>query len=171
MTRKTRARGHSINLAQESDIGPRMLHERGWLTLEDAPDPGDPNRTIRRARAVWVPDEWLRKGVIDQAAHNAAVRYHEAYALGVIGAKDRPDVYIRVSGYRGGYSDARLAAATDFRKAEKAVGVFAADCLTWCVLGTSCVAAWARNRQMHPQIARGYLLAAIHRLTEHYRLT
>jgi hypothetical protein len=166
---KPRARG--LNASHESDIGPLMLHRRGWLTLEDAPDPDAPNRTIRRARAVWVPDEWLRKGTITQAHHNAAVRYHEAYALGVMGASDRAPIYIQITGAPSGLSDARLAAVTDYRKASDAVGAFSADCLTWCVLNRSTVANWANNRRMHPQIAAGYLLAAIHRLTEHYRLT
>jgi hypothetical protein len=168
---KPRARGQSLNAPQEPDLGPLMLHRRGWLTLEDAPDPDAPNRTLRRARAVWVPDEWLRKGTIDQADHSATVRYHEAYALGIMGASERAPVYVQMTGAPSGLSDAKLAAATDYRKASEAVGAFSANCLTWCVLGRSTVAEWAGNRQIHPQIAAGYLLAAIHRLTEHYRLT
>lgn len=164
-------RSRGLNHTQEPDIGPMMLHRRGWLTLEDAPDPDAPNRTIRRARAVWVPDEWLRKGTIDQADHSAAVRYHDAYALGIEGARERMEFYVQMTGAPSGYSDARLAAATDYRKASDAVGAFSANCLTWCVLRRSTVADWAGNRQLHPQIAAGYLLAAIHRLTEHYRLT
>lgn len=167
----TRARGRGLNAHQEPDLGPVILHRRGWLTLEDAPDPDAPNRTVRRARAVWVPDEWLRKGTIAQADHDAATRYHEAYALGIMGARERMPVYVQMTGAPAGYSDARLAAATDFREAEKAVGPFAADCLTWCVLGRSSVAEWANNRHLCRKIAAGYLLAAIHRLTEHYRLT
>ena len=153
------------------DLGPQIRHQRGELVVEDAPDPDAPNRTIRRSRYEWAPDVLLRNGTIDQAHHDAATRLHDAYALGVMGARDRLAVYIARTGAPSGYADARLAAATDYREAAQAVGIVAMSALSWCVISHGTVTGWAECKGWPVQRAQGYLLAALDRLAEHYGLT
>lgn len=154
-----------------SDLGPRVLLDRGEVLVEDAPDPDAPNRTIRRSRREWAPDVLLRNGTIDQAHHDAATRLHDAYALGVMGARDRLAVYVDRTGAPTGYADAQLAAATDYRQAAQAVGMVAMSALSWCVINHGSVAGWAECKGWPVQRAQGYLLAALDRLAEHYQLT
>jgi hypothetical protein len=151
-----------------ADFGPRMRIERGEVVVLDAPDPDRPNATLRRAKAVWAPDVLLRNGTIDQAHHSAATRLHDAYALGVMGARDRLAVYIARTGAPSGYADAQLAAAEDYRRACQAVGIVAMSALSWCVVSHGTVAGWAECKGWPVQRAQGYLLAALDRLAEHY---
>jgi hypothetical protein len=153
------------------DLGPQIQHQRGELVLEDAPDPDAPNRTVRRARREWAPDVLLRNGTIDQGHRDAAIRLHDAYALGVMGARDRLAVYVDRTGAPSGYADALLAAATDYREAAQAVGIVAMSALSWCVISHGTVAGWAECKGWPVQRAQGYLLAALDRLAEHYGLT
>ena len=153
------------------DLGPQIRHQRGELVVEDAPDPDAPNRTIRRSRHEWAPDVLLRNGTIDQAHHDAATRLHDAFALGVMGARDRLAVYIAKTGAPAGYSDAQLAASRDYALAAQAVGIVAMSALSWCVISHGTVAGWAERKGWPVQRAQGYLLAALDRLAEHYGLT
>lgn len=152
-----------------ADLGPRALHDRGEVATVDAPDPDNPNRTIRRARRVWAPDVLLANGTISQEIHNAAVRLHDAYALGVLGARDRLEVYIDKTGTPSGFADAQLGAARDYREAAQAVGQVQMAALSWCVLSHGTVAGWAECKGWHVNKAQGYLLAALDRLGEWYR--
>jgi hypothetical protein len=145
-----------------------MRIERGEVDVLDAPDPDHPNATLRRAKAVWAPDVLLRNGTIDQAHHSAATRLHDAYALGVMGARDRLAIYIAKTGAPSGYADAQLAAAEDYRRAAQAVGIVAMSALSWCVISHGTVAGWAECKGWPVQRAQGYLLAALDRLAEHY---
>lgn len=154
-----------------SDLGPRVRLDRGDVMVEDAADPDRPNATVRRARAVWAPDVLLRNGTIDQPHHDAARRLHDAYALGVLGARDRLAVYIARTGAPAGYADAQLAAAEDYRRAAQAVGIVAMSALSWCVISNGTVAGWAECKGWPVQRAQGYLIAALDRLAQHYGLT
>jgi hypothetical protein len=154
--------------ATTSDLGPAVRLARGDVAVAEAPDPDQPNRTIRRARVVWVPDVLLANGTIGQAQHDAASRLHDAYALGILGARDRLTVYVDRTGAPSGLADARLAAASDYREATQAVGQIAMAPLSWCVLSYGTVAGWATQRGWNPHRAMGYLLAAMDRLAEHY---
>jgi hypothetical protein len=151
------------------DLGPQIRHQRGELVVEDAPDPDAPNRTVRRSRHEWAPDVLLRNGTIHQGHYDAAKRLHDAYALGVMGARDRLAVYVDKAGAPSGYADAQLAAATDYREAAQAVGIVAMSALSWCVISHGTVAGWAECKGWPAQRAQGYLLAALDRLEEHYR--
>jgi hypothetical protein len=151
-----------------ADFGPRVRIERGEVDVQDAPDPDRPNATLRRAKAVWAPDVLLRNGTIGQAHHSAATRLHDAYALGILGARDRLAIYIAKTGAPSGYADAQLAAAEDYRRAAQAVGIVAMSALSWCVISHGTVAGWAECKGWPVQRAQGYLLAALDRLAEHY---
>lgn len=150
------------------DVGPAEPRRRGEVMVTDAADPDNPSRTIRRARRVWAPDVLLAKGSIDQDHHSAATRFHNAYAVGVQGARDRLGVYVDNSGRPSGLADARLAAVTDYRAAEAAVGPVASAALSWCVLSHGSVTGWAECRGWTVDKASGYLLAALDRLAHHY---
>ena len=139
-------------------------------TSRDAPDPDAPNRTIRRSRREWAPDVLLRNGTIDQAHHDAATRLHDAYALGVMGARDRLEVYVDRIGAPFGYADAQLAAVRDYERAAQAVGIVAMSALKWCVISHGSVAGLAECKGWPVQRAQGYLLAALDRLAEHYEV-
>ena len=142
---------------------------RGETEVVDAPDPEHPNRTIRRSRVVWTPDVWLAQGLIGRPEHDAAVRYHDAYALGVLGARDMERLGMRIRGSaQAGISEARLDCATDYRAATQAVGPLLSPALAWCVLSTGTVGGWAESRGWHKQRAMGLLTAALDRLTAHY---
>jgi hypothetical protein len=154
-----------------SDLGPRIRLDRGELAVEDAADPDAPNRTVRRSKVVWAPDVLLRNGTIDQAHHDAARRLHDAYALGVMGARERTNVYIARSGSPAGYADAQLAACRDYQRAAQAVGIVAMSALSWCVISHGTVAGWAECKGWPVARAQGYLLAALDRLCEHFGLT
>jgi hypothetical protein len=164
-------RNRRAPMAPMSDLGPAIRHQRGELVTEDAPDPGAPNRTVRRARQEWAPDVLRRNGTIGDAQHQAATRLHDAYALGILGARDRMGVYIDRTGGPSGYADAQLAAAADYRRAAQAVGQVGMAALAWCVISTGTVAGWAECKGWPVPRAQGYLLAALDRLTEHYQLT
>ena len=169
MTDLRRARRKRPRVSEPvSDIGVSLLHSRGELTIEDVGDPDQPNRTIRRGRRVWAPDVLLANGTISQRHHAAATRYHDAYEVGILGARDRLAVYVDCRGAPAGIADAQLAAATDYRQATQAVGLTLSASLTWCVLGCGTVAGWAEDRGWNPHRAQGYLLAALDRLTDHY---
>jgi hypothetical protein len=165
MSRRTRQRAKPRDSA---DLGPNILHERGDVTVISAPDPDAPNRTIRRARRVWAPDVLLANGTIQQEHHAAATRLHDAYALGVLGARERLAIFIDRTGTPAAFGDAQLAAARDYREAAQAVGIVAMSALSWCVLSYGTVGGWAACRGWHQQRAQGYLIAALDRLAEHY---
>lgn len=159
-----------------NDHGPKILTRRGKLkihpsrVLEDAADPDQPNRTIRRARVQWLPDVWLAKKVISQEQHDAATRFVMAYEMGVLGAKDRS--FHRISFGRvapAGLANVQLFCITDYRQAEEAVGMSLSAALAWCVLSTGTVEGWAECKGWHRDRAAGYLMAALDRLVEHYR--
>jgi hypothetical protein len=151
-----------------TDAGPAPQLRRGEVAVHDAADPDQPNRTIRRAKRVWAPDVLLATGTIGQHHHDAATRYHNAYAVGIEGARDRLGVYVDCAGSPGGYADARLSAARDYREATQAVGVVSSAALAWCVLSYGTVAGWAECKAWNKHKAGGYLLAALDRLAEHY---
>jgi hypothetical protein len=144
-----------------------LRHGRGETETEDAPDPDAPNRTIRRSRVVWTPDVWLARGMIGRPEHDAAMRYHDAYALGVLGARSRSEVAVR-GGYFSALSEAQLDAAADYREATRAVGLLLSPALAWCVLSTGTVQGWADSMGWHNQRAAGLLSAALDRLAAHY---
>ena len=152
------------------DHGPPSLLAAGQAVVVDAADPAAPNRTIRRARRVWAPDVLLAQGAIDQSHHHAARRYHDAYAVGIMGARDRLTVYVDRAGAPRGFSEAQLFAATDYRKATQAAGQQASPLLAWCVLSYGSVAGWAQCKGWDARKAQGYLLAALDRLVDHYGL-
>jgi len=171
MAAAKRARRRDATAESASDLGPQLRLVHGDVAVEDAADPDAPNRTIRRARRVWAPAVLLANGSISPAHYDAALRYHNAYAVGVDGARDKLGIYVDCAATPSGYADARLAAVTDYRQATQAVGTVASSALSWCVLSYGSVAGWALSKGWSKDKAGGYLLAALDRLAEHYQLT
>lgn len=166
----SRRKRHTLP-AEVYDHGPDIQRDRGEVAVKDAPDIDNPNRTIRQAKRVWVPDVLLSNKTISQAHHDAATRLHDAYALGILGARDRLQVYVDRTSSPTGYADAQLAAATDYRRAVQAVGIRNMPALDWCVIGHGSIASWADMKGWSKDRACGYLLSALDRLAEHYGLT
>ena len=164
-----RAKRRAVSSDPVADFGTVVRLHRGEVTLEETADPDQPNRTIRRARTVWVPDVLLGNGTIDRTHHLAAIKYHDDYAFGVQGARDRFGIYVDNPASPSGYRDAQLLAVTEYRLATEAVGMVAASALAACVLGNGTMAAWAISKGWPVQRAQGYLLAALDRLVEHYQ--
>lgn len=150
------------------DLALPELIARGEVEVETVADPSAPNRTLRRAKRVWVPDVMLQKATISRTHHDACVRYLTSYEIGVTGARDWSGVYIDKGGLRGGPGDAQLVSLTDFRRAEGAVGKALSEVLAWCVLGHGSLTGYAHHRGMHHSLATGYFIAALDRLAEHY---
>lgn len=143
--------------------------QRSRLEVVDAADPNQVNRTIRRARVAWVPDQWLARGVIGLHHHQAAVRIVLAYERGILGARDRPDVSVAMGkAVPRGFPDGQLAQAHDYRDAERAVGPQLSAALAWCVLSTGTIEGWAECKGWDHRRAGGYLQAALDRLAGHY---
>lgn len=165
------ARARGLGADTKADYGARYRLAPHEYQVEDAADPETPNRTVRRVRKKWTPDVLLLNGSITQAHHDAAQRYHNAYAVGMMGARDKIGVYVDCRGAPHGISDARLAAATDYQRASQAVGITLQPALAWCVLSTGTIAGWAECKGWDKNRAWGYLMAALDRLAEHYRLT
>ena len=67
-----------------------------------------------------------------------------------------------------GLADRQLAAATDYRRAEMALGPRLLRVVQWCVLGGGSVLGYAQAHRTDRRRAYGYLLAALHRLADHY---
>jgi hypothetical protein len=76
------------------DYGPVIQRDRGDLVVLSVADPERPDRTIRRARRVWAPDVLLANGAIDERVHAAATRYHDVYAIGIMGCQSRDSVFV-----------------------------------------------------------------------------
>lgn len=152
------------------DVGPRLRVARGELRVEDAADPDNPNRTIRRARVEWVPDRLLADGTIEQHHHHAATRYAVSYERGPMGAREQTSLGIRLPrAAPAGLPVGRHMATRDYQLATQAVGILLAPALAWCVIGRGTLAGWAECRGWADTgRATGYLLAALDRLTEHY---
>lgn len=151
-----------------TDLGPESQLVRGEVEAMEVADPRSPNRTVRRARRVWVPDTLRSKGTINEGQYLACVRYLNSYECGVEGVSDRSGVFVDGVANHSGPGDAQLAALTDFRKASDAVGHLLASVLAWCVLGHGTLEGYAKMAGMNPMHAAGYLVAAIHRLQDCY---
>lgn len=141
---------------------------RGEAEVELAADPSVPNRSIRRARRVWLPDVLLKKGSIGQAHHDACTRYLSSYELGVAGARDRNGIMVDGRVVHSGPADAQLAAITDYRKATAALGSSMAVAVDHCVLGTGTLASLGTLLGVNEMHAAGYMVAALDRLADHF---
>jgi hypothetical protein len=153
------------------DHGPELRRLRGDVEVIDAPDIERPNVTVRRARAVWVPDVLLKSGRIGVHHYTAAKQYLDAYEVGIMGAKNRnPLVLVDRSGGPAGMADVQLMAAREYAQATKVVGLALNPVLVWCVLGRGSLATFAAEYGWNQHMATGYLLAALDRLAEHFGL-
>jgi hypothetical protein len=162
MSRRTRTAA-----AQPLNMGTAVRRDREEVVDEWAPDPDAPTRTIRRARAVWLPDALHAKRTISKHLHDAATRLMDSFELGICGAKDRNMVFVSRSGGPGGMAEAQLAAAGDYRKAMAAAGDLG-PVLVWCVLGHGSLRGYAAGLGRSRDGAQRDLLEALDRLAKHW---
>jgi len=74
------------------------------------------------ARAQPTIERLLRRGQISHRQANAGARIYRAWALGIVGARDR-DAGGSSAHDPGGYADRQLDAATEYRRIREAVGL------------------------------------------------
>jgi hypothetical protein len=187
---KPRKRGWSD--ADEGIYGTEIRSDRGEIEVEDdaliPDDPDDPRsmtRRGRRARLVWAPDELLRRQQIDQAQHNAAVRYADDYEVGVLGARPKDARAHLVRAEDGAsppwnrvlYSERRAMARQSFEFAKRAVAgkrlrpgaeTTMTLVLQACVLGRRSLRAFATMEHVGAGRASDLLKQGLQTLAEHY---
>jgi hypothetical protein len=88
------------------------------VTVEDAPDPDAPNRTLRRARAY----DPLRRMDLDPALVVAADRFRQAYLLGEAGVREGAATVRLDPWQRCHYFDKRADARAEYVASVQAVG-------------------------------------------------
>lgn len=162
---------HKQGQGLEADLGPLEGFKTGAVGISFGPDLDCPNSAVKRAKRIWAPDTLLAKGAISPAQHTAACKYLEQYQRGILGAgRRRAIVPIRRTVALGGYQDTQLSAARAFREAEKAVGLTLSPALAWCVLSHGTVTGWAECKGWNTNKTAGFLMAALDRLAEHYKM-
>jgi hypothetical protein len=178
--------------ADEGIFGTEIRVNRGEVEVDDdalIPDDPDDARSMtrrgRRARLVWAPDELLRRQQIDQAQHDAAVRYADDYEVGVLGArpKDARAHLVRVDDgasppwNRVLYSQRRAMARQSFEFARRALAgkrlrpgaeTTMTLVLQACVLERRSLRAFAAIEHVGHNRASDLLKQGLQALAEHY---
>jgi hypothetical protein len=113
-----------------------------------------------RARVQSALERYERRGQLTPRQSRAGQRIYEAYALGVVGARNGEPGN---GSDPGGYSDAQLAMAQEYRIVRDAVGPrLWSVCFSVCVEDMTCQR-WANERghAMHPNSALALLRVAL----------
>lgn len=120
------------------------------------------------ARSQPMVEFLERRGTLTRRQARAGAHVYECWAVGLVGARD-PDAWGGGTADAGGYSDKRLAAATDYRKMRQAVGL-----RLWPVVFACCVEDWSCSRfanerggGMHKQGAVELLRLALDTIADH----
>lgn len=114
-----------------------------------------------RARIQSALERYERRGQLTSRQAHAGERIYAAYALGIIGARDGEAT--GNGGDPGGYADAQLAMAQEYRIVRDAVGPrLWSVCFAVCVEDMTCQR-WANERghAMHPNGALALLRVAL----------
>jgi len=149
--------------ADQGNIGFRGQHAAG-LEAQETMVAG-----IRRHMVQSPVERMYARGSLTSRQYDAAQRLYVSYVLGIAGARD-PERATGTGGYDpAGYSDARLAAATDYRKAVQAVGPLA-WVLEWVVVQETTLEGLGQITGRSRETLKGYLEAALDVLADWYRL-
>jgi len=149
--------------ADQDNIAYRTQHAAG-LEAQETMVAG-----IRRHVVQSPVERMYHRGGLTGRQYDAASRLYVSYVLGVAGARD-PERATGSSGFDpAGYSDARLAAATDYRKAVQAVGPLA-WVLEWIVVQETTLERLGEITGRSREALKGYLEAALDLLGDWYRL-
>ncbi len=150
------------------DYGPALRIKRGDVAVVDAPDPGAPNRTIRRAMHTPPYVALQRKGRLSSEEREACDRY-AITCEAELGAKSQDGIAIASPPWaRGHPAMSQVQASASLRNAHQAVGISGTILLRLFVRDCLPVAEIARRRAEREEITLGRIASAIRRLAEHW---
>lgn len=156
-TAKTRAR-------DPADYGPRAALARREIV--DGPDPDNPSRNTRRARAHDPLLGLLASGAIDHAHWVAATSYRDAYALSQ-GARGGGD-HGRLEPWQRCHYAARVAdARAEVEAGMRAVGIRLSAVFVGAVLLQAPLREIERDQRIRNGAAGGLVAEALERLAVH----
>lgn len=136
------------------------------LVTEDAPDPDNPNRTIRRQRR-YDPIALMRKrDEIDGPHWIAAERFRDAYALAE-GARQEGEGMRKEAWQRCHYSAMRADARAEYTSSTQAVGQRYNNVLIAIVLGCQPLRHYERDNRMRNGAAVPLVVETLERLARH----
>ncbi len=147
------------------------------VTIEAAPDPEAPHRTIRRARRLTMADRLHAEGMLSTEQREAATRYAAAFEVAALGLTSDPAA---VRGYvhpawRSHAPEMVTAALARLRQADQALGLMGQAVLRLVVCAdeapeTAYRRLWPAAPAVSIVVARnrvaGALAAALDRLVE-----
>jgi hypothetical protein len=152
------------------DIGPLVRRQRGDVAVEDRPDPDEPNRTVRGAKARCHYDALHSRGGLSDAEREAADRYAVTSEMEA-GARDRSGVAVRVPPWQQGHPLlTQVQAAAQLRGVHAAVGSDGAALLRMYVRDNSPAGEIARRRHESEPAVIGRIKAALTRAAEHWAI-
>ncbi|MFZ4761472.1 MAG: hypothetical protein ACOYK8_01470 [Alphaproteobacteria bacterium] len=125
----------------------------------------DKNDGVRRFRALSPLESLHQRGRIDDEQMAAGQRFADSYALGIEGARNGEG-----SGAwePAGMADARLAAATDYKKAINALGHLHQGIICDLALAGISLSRWAVLKKLHYNVALQLTQEGLSRLHHHY---
>ena len=106
------------------DLGPRIVRARGARIVGFAPDPDDPDRTIRRAWRAWSCMQLYAQGRLPLSRLQAAERWRDTRARAAIGTTRKASLLNDgIGGDLAGLTPAEavMHCAADYRRARAAL--------------------------------------------------
>ena len=116
-------------------LAPEDARQTARLTVEQLADGFG-----TRGRVQSSLERMERRGVLTRRQASAGARVYEAWALGIVGARDSDAGGTTVHD-PGGYRDRQLDAATEYRKLREAIGL-----RPWIVVFHVCCSEWSIER-------------------------
>lgn len=152
------------------DYGPSVQRRNGRIEVVDAPDPGAPVRTIRRARVVCHYDTAWQRGHISGTEREAADRYAIICEREAGATEGRAGHASSNSPWQRTPALTALQASATLRAAHEAVGRDAAALLRLYVRDNVPCADLAHARGECRKQAMGRIRASLARLAEHWEM-
>lgn len=160
------------NVVNLTDAGPREARQEhhGPVVFEERSASEGRSMRARRLSSIEVME---RNGTITPSMRRAADEFFTHFSQAGLGSRYSTINLFRVAGGSGNYSEAQAHHLHECRKAMDSVGKGLAASILWDVVGLNCtVKAWAGSRvvPIRPEVAMGILIAALDRLSEHWKL-
>jgi hypothetical protein len=144
---------------------------------DDPFDQNERSKTARQVHHVRRNDPLLNlhlrsKAEVTDRHIRSAEQFRDDYEIGILGA--RPPRHGNSTGSTaagGGLTEMQMLAADAYRRARSSVGESQCRILDAVVLGLDNVSSYAAKVNVSEQVAKGYLIAALDRLADHYEPT
>jgi hypothetical protein len=136
------------------------------LVTEDAADPENPNRTIRRQRRYDPLDLMRRRDEIEGPHWIAATRFRDAFALAE-GAREGGEGMRKEAWQRCHYSAMRADARAEYVSSTQAVGLRYNNVLIAIVLGYQPLRHFEREHRLRNGAAASLVVETLERLARH----